>query len=90
MKFISVSVMPARGMTSAWDIIGDVLCKLRRGNLKNLHVSARTFFNGALLYLRQGCRIMSVFVLEKLHLLVEKLNETKEMIKKRFDRTIER
>jgi len=85
--------MSARGMTSAWDIIGDVLFiyrKLRRGNLKNLHVSARTFFNGALLYLRQGCRIMSVFVLEKLHLLVEKLNETKEIIKKRSDRTIER
>ena len=62
-------------------LTGDVLFVsfrggLRNGNWKKLKERRRYFFNAALFYLRRGGRIVSMLVLEKLRLLMEKLNET--------------
>ena len=64
---------------------------LRNGNWKKLKEKERTFFKVALCYLRQGGRIVSVSVLEKLRLLIEKLNETRGMkiFRKGFEKAIE-
>ena len=64
---------------------------LRNGNWRKLKASERALFKAALLYLRRGGRIVSVSVLEKLHFLIEKLNETIRMriFRKGFERAIE-
>ena len=49
---------------------------LRNGNWKKLKERGEVFFNAALFYLRQGGRVVSMSVLERPRLLMEKLNET--------------
>ena len=64
---------------------------LRNGNWRKLKDKERAFFKVALCYLRRGGRIVSVSVLEKLRLLIEKLNETRGMkiFRKGFEKAIE-
>jgi len=64
---------------------------LRNGNWKKLKEREKALFKAALCYLRRGGRIVSVSVLEKLRLLIEKLNETRGMriFRKGFERAIE-
>ena len=64
---------------------------LRNGNWKKLKAGERAFFKAALFYLRRGGRIVSEFVLEKLRLLIDKLNETIRMriFRRGFERAIE-
>ena len=64
---------------------------LRNGNWKKLKAGERALFKAALFYLRQGGRIVSVSVLEKLRFLIAKLNETIRMriFRKGFERAIE-
>ena len=77
-------------------LTGDVLFAvfrrgLRNGNWKKLHGRERALFKAALCYLRQGRRIVSALVLEKLRILIAKLNETIRMriFRKGFERAIE-
>ena len=76
-------------------ITGDVLFAsfrrgIRNGNWRNLKERERAFFKAALFYLRRGGRIVSVSVLEKLRLLIDKLNETRGMriFRRGFERAI--
>ena len=62
-------------------ITGDMLSAiyrrgLRNGNWRKLKASERALFKAALFYLRRGGRIASALVLEKLRILIAKLNET--------------
>ena len=63
---------------------------LRNGNWRKLKASERAFFKAALFYLRRGGRIVSALVLEKLHSLIDKLNETIGMriFRRGFERAI--
>jgi len=76
-------------------ITGDMLSAiyrrgLRNGNWKKLKASERAFFKAALFYLRRGGRIASALVLEKLHFLIDKLNETIGMriFRRGFERAV--
>ncbi len=64
---------------------------LRNGNWRKLRERERALFKAALCYLRQGGRIVSVSVSEKLRFLIDKLNETIRMriFRKGFERAIE-
>ena len=76
-------------------ITGDVLFAvfrrgLRNGNWRKLKERERALFKAALCYLRRGGRIVSALVLEKLHSLIDKLNETIGMriFRRGFERAI--
>ena len=64
---------------------------LRNGNWKKLKGRERALFKAALCYLRQGRRIVSALVLEKLHFLIAKLNETigMRLFRRGFEKALE-
>ena len=64
---------------------------LRNGNWKKLKASERALFKAALFYLKRGGRIVSALVLEKLRLLIDKLNETIGMriFRRGFEKVLE-